>query len=289
MDALHTIAGVQETSNDVAAQPPQPVSSAQDADIEAQDQSQNQSLSQRPSRASLPNNRDPSNKSLRSHLSNPNLPTTYPPSPAPPSGSHHHHSNPNDAASAHATPSQGGDGCEEEFPWGPSHPCFPHPNPHCLPTSPEYQNTRVIRLRRDWLQAGDLYPQYANLYPEILDPYVSDAEFRSLVTELNGLLKEAFDPFTGRAWLDSVLGVATGFLWDDLGFTGVKRGYQRVERFLGAWNAGKEAEGTDVRVVMLRRTGFMALDFVIPDPRIDEVQGGEEESEGSVGGIGPAE
>ncbi|GAB7362060.1 hypothetical protein MBLNU230_g2094t1 [Neophaeotheca triangularis] len=279
MDTLNTLAGVQETSNDAVTQPPQPISSsAQEVDLEAQDQS----LSQRPSRASLPINRQPSNKSLRSYRSDHHLPTDYPASPALPA----EHQQPaqshnGDDASVHTSASEG-------FAWGPSHPCFPHPNPHCLPTSDEYQRTRVIRVRRDWLQAGDLYPQYANLYPEILDPYVSDAEFRSLVSTLNTLLKDAFDPFTGRAWLDSVLGVATGFLWDDVGLTGVKVGNKKVERYLETWNAGKEREGVDIRVAQLRRTGFMALDFVIPDPGIDEEQG-EEDEDGDVGGIGPAE
>jgi len=167
----------------------------------------------------------------------------------------------------------------EDFAWGPSHPCFPHPNPHCLPESEEGRSTRVIRVRRDWLASGDLYPQYANLYPEILDPLVSDADFRFLVSNINSRLKTAFSPYTTRAWVDTVLGLLTGWLWDDLGFNGVKRGEKGLEAFLEHWNQGKVEEGKTVRVVQLRRTGFTALDFVIPDPGIDALENDEGEGE----------
>jgi len=181
---------------------------------------------------------------------------------------------------------------EEDFPWGPNHPCFPHPNPHCAATSPESRTTRVIRVKRDWLSAGDLYPQFANLYPEILDPLVSDADFRLLITSLNARLKAAFNPFCARAYLDAALGAATGFVWEDVGWTGAKRGEKGVERFLEAWNAEREGAGKDVRVVPLKRTGFMSLDFVVPDPGIDVLGGeaeGEERRVNGGGGIGPAE
>ncbi|EEH23277.2 hypothetical protein PABG_05488 [Paracoccidioides brasiliensis Pb03] len=54
----------------------------------------------------------------------------------------------------------GGGGAEgdvaDELAWGPSHPCFPHMNPHVPITSPEYQNTRIIRIRRDWMGLGEI-------------------------------------------------------------------------------------------------------------------------------------
>jgi hypothetical protein len=136
-------------------------------------------------------------------------------------------------------------------------------------------------VRRDWLQAGDLYPQYANLYPEILDPLVTDEDFRFLVSNINARLKACFDPYTTRAWVDSVMGVVTGYVWDDLGLTGAKKGIKELERFVDQWNKKAQSEGREVRIVQLRRTGFMALDFVVPDPGIDMVEGEE--------GIGPAE
>ncbi len=81
------------------------------------------------------------------------------------------------------------------------------------------------------------------------------------------------------------MGIATGYFWDDMGLTGPKKGMKSLERFVDEWNRKAQADGRDVRMVQLRRTGFMALDFVIPDPGID-VAGGEEDEEG---GIGPAE
>ncbi|KAK6394389.1 hypothetical protein LTR65_001723 [Meristemomyces frigidus] len=248
----------------------------------------------RASRASLPLNRQASHKSFSSSRGN-RLDADYPPVPAidpaqlddggpkqaPPQRTSH------DTATSSGTDTASTD----DFVWGASHPCFPHPNPHCLPASAEHATTRVIRVRRDWLQSGDLYPQYANVYPEILDPLVTDDDFRFLVSNINARLKAAFDPFSTRAWVDTWMGVMTGFLWDDFGMTGAKRAEKGLEQFLEHWNRGKEKEGREVRVVQPRRTGFMSLDFVVPDPGIDAMGGGnddEDEREGE-GGIGPAD
>ena len=281
MDTLHKLAGVQETSDRAPpSQPiPQPPPIPQD-DVDKQTDTPH--LSHRASRASLPMNRQPSHKSFRSsrNHSRDNLALSdQPPLPT----SSHYHEQPGDVS---ARPSVETAGTEsEDFAWGPGHPCFPHPNPHCLPESEEYKTTRVIRVRRDWLASGDLYPQYANLYPEILDPLVSDTDFRFLITNLNGRLKDAFNPFGTRAWVDSILGVVTGFLWDDLGMTGVKKGVKSMEAFIEKWNKDREQEGKEVRLVQLRRTGFMALDFIVPDPGIDMAP----EQDHLEGGIGPAE
>ena len=144
----------------------------------------------------------------------------------------------------------------------------------------------MIRVRRDWLQAGDLYPQYANLYPEILDPLVSEQDFRFLVSNINARLKETFDPYSTRAAVDAVLGAVTGYMWETLGLTGAKKGMRSLEGFVEKWNAERRRQERDVRLVQLRRTGFMSLDFVIPDPGIDVVEGEHDETEGA---IGPAE
>lgn len=149
-------------------------------------------------------------------------------------------------------------------------------------------------MKRDWLIAGDLYPQYANLYPEILDPLVNDAEFRDLVSSINDILQRMLSPYTTRAWIDSLIGAATGYIWDDLGLTGAKSGEKELERFIESWNKEKEKEGHEVRVVQLRRTGFMSLDLVVPDPGIDVPRDEESEDEQDLtealaGGTGPAE
>lgn len=172
---------------------------------------------------------------------------------------------------------------DEDFEWGPQHPCFPHPNPHCSPNSSESRLTRVIRVRRDWLIAGDLFPQYANLYPEILDPLVSDEEFRVLISDINKILQRTLSPYTWRAWFDSILGVSTGYLYDDLGFTGAKMGEKELEKYIKSWNSAREAEGREVKMIQLRRTGFMSLDFVIPDPGIDAPISTEDSDEGEEG------
>ncbi|OLN94053.1 Ras modification protein ERF4 [Colletotrichum chlorophyti] len=159
--------------------------------------------------------------------------------------------------------------------WGPQHPCFPHLNPHVPVDSPEYQTTRIIRVRRDWLLEGDLAPTFSNLYPEILDPAgLSEQEFRKIIDKVNSELVPIFSPYNWRNLIDGVLGLVTGWLWDDLGFTGVKARLKRLERWIDQWNSEMEKTlGNDdvslaPRIISLRRTGYMTLDIQIPDPEI---------------------
>jgi len=147
--------------------------------------------------------------------------------------------------------------------WGPQHPCYPHMNPHVPLSSPLYQTTRVIRIRRDWMLEGDLAPTFSNLYPEILDPAgVSEQEFRSIVDRVNRELIPAFNPWGARNMLDATLGLLTGWMWDDFGLTGVKARLQKVEQYLEEWNRemeikSKDGPGSVPQIVSLRRTGYM--------------------------------
>lgn len=180
--------------------------------------------------------------------------------------------------------------------WGPQHPCYPHLNPHVPIDSPEYASTRIIRVRRDWLLEGDLAPTFSNLYPEILDPAgVTEQEFRRVIEKLNGELIPIFSPYNWRNILDGVLGVATGWLWEDFGLTGVKARLKKLDRWIEDWNLEMEksvghAEGAiPPKIIPLRRTGYMTvsvppllaslcvvtnmhcvyqLDIQIPDPEI---------------------
>ncbi|KAI1143768.1 Golgin subfamily A member 7/ERF4 family-domain-containing protein [Hypoxylon sp. FL0543] len=159
--------------------------------------------------------------------------------------------------------------------WGPQHPCYPHLNPHVPMNSPEYANTRIIRIRRDWLIEGDLAPAFSNLYPEILDPAgVSEQEFRRIIEKLNGELIPIFNPYNWRNILDGILGLLTGWIWDDLGLTYAKTRLRNLEDWIDNWNTEMEkAVGSDEgtiapKIISLRRTGYMNLDFQIPDPEI---------------------
>lgn len=69
--------------------------------------------------------------------------------------------------------------------------------------------------------------------------------------------------------MDSLLGLATGYIWEDLGWTGAKAGEKELERFIERWNRERESEGREVKLVQLRTTGFMSMDFVIADPGVD--------------------
>ena len=150
------------------------------------------------------------------------------------------------------------DDAASEFPWGPSHPCFPHPNPHVPLDSELYNTTRIIRIKRDWMMKGDLAPTFANLYPEILDPLILEDDFRTLIKHINDMLIAAFDPFTFRACLDTVMGVATFWLWEDAGLTGVKKQLAELERWIEDWN--RDVGVTEaVRIIPLRRTGYLTV------------------------------
>ncbi|KAM5351390.1 hypothetical protein ACJ41O_004113 [Fusarium nematophilum] len=158
--------------------------------------------------------------------------------------------------------------------WGPQHPCYPHLNPHVPIDSPEYVNTRIIRIRRDWLIEGDLAPTFSNLYPEILDPAgLPEQEFRRIIEKLNGELIPAFNPYGMRNLVDSLLGLVTGWLWDDFGLTGIKSRLNNLEKWIEKWNSDMEKMGSEdgafaPKLVPLRQTGYMTLDIQIPDPEI---------------------
>ncbi|KAG6039448.1 hypothetical protein E4U41_002628 [Claviceps citrina] len=159
--------------------------------------------------------------------------------------------------------------------WGPQHPCYPHLNPHVPLDSVEFATTRIIRVKRDWLVAGDLAPTFSNLYPEILDPAgVSEQEFRRVVDKLNGELISIFDPFGFRNMLDTVLGLITGWVWDDVGLTAAKSRLSNLEKWMERWNLEMEKTMSSEEGVMppklipLRQTGYMNLDIQIPDPEI---------------------
>lgn len=153
--------------------------------------------------------------------------------------------------------------------WGPQHPCFPHMNPYVPINSTEYRTTRIIRVRRDWLIAGDLAPTFSNIYPEILDPAgVSEQEFRRVIEKLNGSLIPTFNPYNWRNILDGVLGVLTGWVWEDLGLTNVKTKLKSLEAWIDQWNADMEKTigsetGTIVpKIISLRRTGYMTVRYL---------------------------
>lgn len=118
--------------------------------------------------------------------------------------------------------------------------------------------------------AGDLAPTFSNLYPEILDPIVSEQEFRTIIAHVNESMIPAFDPFSWRNWIDAALGLLTGWLYEDFGFGGIKSRLRDVEAWIENWNRTVgAAEG--VVVWPLRSTGYMSIDIQIPDPQVGMV------------------
>lgn len=159
--------------------------------------------------------------------------------------------------------------------WGPQHPCFPHLNPYVPVDSAEYKTTRIIRVRRDWLIAGDLGPAFSNMYPEILDPAgVSEQQFRRVIEKLNGSLIPIFNPYNWRNILDGILGVLSAWVWEDMGMTNVKTKLNELETWIEKWNTemektiGSEDGAIAPKIISLRRTGYMSLDFQIGNPEV---------------------
>ena len=188
--------------------------------------------------------------------------------------------------------SQQASSTKSDLAWGPSHPCYPHPNPHIPLTSPLHDTTRIIRIPRDWTIEGDLAPTFSHTYPEVLDPWVSEPDFRTLIKSVNEGLIAAFTPYGWRAWIDTILGIATGWLYEDLGFSRVKKGARDVELLIEEWNGqrriGLDKEDEDlVKAIPLRRTGYLCLDIQIPDPHVgvvdDEGERGETADGSAVG------
>ncbi|KIW75627.1 hypothetical protein Z517_10369 [Fonsecaea pedrosoi CBS 271.37] len=180
----------------------------------------------------------------------------------------------------------------EELAWGPSHPCFPHLNPHVPVHSPEYTATRIIRIRRDWMVVGDLAPTFSNIYPEILDPLMQEQEFRYVIEHINQTLCQAYDPFSAWNWFDGIMGVLTGWLWEDFRPWGIKGALKGLEEWLEDWNHTVGVRD-GVKIIPLRRTGYMNLDIQIPDPQVrvvaedGESQGPRPETQGNGPAIAP--
>lgn len=126
--------------------------------------------------------------------------------------------------------------------------------------------------------AGDLAPTYSNIYPEILDPLVSEPEFRQVVNHINATLLEAFDPFSTLNWLDGFLGLVTGWLWEDFRPSiGLKGKLRNLESWMENWNENVGIRN-NVKLISLRRTGYMDLDIQVPDPQVKIVDDVDEDA-----------
>ena len=198
-----------------------------------------------------------------------------------------------EASSKHSYPPNDND--PDATPWGLRHPCYPHRNPHVPLDSPLYESTRIIRIPRDWMEVGDLAPTYSIVYPMILENWITDEDFWLLVRGVNERLISTFSPFSKRNWVDGVMGVLTGWIWEDLGLTGAKKGCKDVEAFIEEWNRLRRTEYMEkdddtelIRVIPLRRTAYLSLDIQIPNP--GKIMPAEDSKGGSeAGGEGQVE
>jgi hypothetical protein len=108
------------------------------------------------------------------------------------------------------------------------------------------------------MQVGDLAPTFTNLYPEVLDPLITEEEFRRIISKVNETTIEAFNPYGPRAMFDTLMGVATFWLWEDLGFVSVKKKLSDLERWIEIWNRDYGSK-EGVSILPLRRTAYMSV------------------------------
>ncbi|EPS38387.1 hypothetical protein H072_7882 [Dactylellina haptotyla CBS 200.50] len=183
---------------------------------------------------------------------------------------------------------------ESSTSWDPSHPCYPHVNPHVPVNSPLADSTKIIRIPRDFMIHGDTSPAFSNTYPKILEPYLGEERFRRIIKTINAELHEAFNPWHWRNWVDASLGVITLWFAEDIFGTLTKRRLRNIESFLEQQNRemeevlerlrkgeivedderGQSREGADgpvlisglAKLIPLRKTGYMNLDIQIPNP-----------------------
>ena len=167
-----------------------------------------------------------------------------------------------DARSLLSTLNGGEEVGEEEEGWNHEHPCFPHPNPHVPLDSSLFQSTRIIRIPRDYMINGDNTPAFSIVYPVILEPYVTEEQFRNIVDTVNEKLRLAFDPWNRWNWMDAIIGLATFWLWEEIFPTYVKRRLREVEKTLEAWNATLKEQGATL--IALRRSAYITVGHVTP-------------------------
>lgn len=157
-----------------------------------------------------------------------------------------------------------------ELSWGPEHPCFPHLNPHVPASSPEFANTRVIRIRRDWLIAGDIAPTFSNVYPAILEPYLSEADFHDMINRINDALLAAFscgESYSVTNIFDNALDLLTRWLGEDVTYTRLRRRLAPLDEWLHEWNDSVGVQ-SGVKTHPLKATGYMSVDIEIPNPNV---------------------
>jgi hypothetical protein len=145
-----------------------------------------------------------------------------------------------------------------ETEWNQRHPCFPHLNPHVPKESKEYENTRIIRISREYMYSGDLSPAYSAVYPEILDSYVDETKFREVIKRVNEELYAAHSPWSTVNILEGIIGLFTLWLYEDLVDTNAKKRIGGVEKYLESVNETLEKE-TGAKFIPLRRTGFLTV------------------------------
>ncbi|WPK25211.1 hypothetical protein PUMCH_002517 [Australozyma saopauloensis] len=172
------------------------------------------------------------------------------------------------------------------------------PNPYVSQDDPVYHRTRIVRIPRayDVMDGSEAIPQFSTYTPgnepaalsgpetsgygihegyvygttsktQLVPQWVSDAEFREIVTHVNALIAEENRSLTWTSALVSFADVLTVTLLSTIGSQLLKKGSrmgQRLDAYTNNVNLGFEARHPDLKMILLSRTGFLLLDFQIP-------------------------
>jgi hypothetical protein len=138
------------------------------------------------------------------------------------------------------------------------------------------------------MYSGDISPAFSNIYPEILEDRLSEECFRDVVRRVNSELYKAHSPWGFANILEGLVGMLTLWLYEDVISTTAKRRIDALDRYIDKANAELNEEGLGVKIIPLRRTGYLnvsfllertgtltrltqpQLDIQIPDPQVRE-------------------
>lgn len=122
----------------------------------------------------------------------------------------------------------------------------------------------VARCRYDDNYFGDI--SLTPLVPSQMAP----EELLPIITHINQILYEAYDPYSFYNFLDNVLDFVTGslysFLVNRVFGSYCRRKLSALEDYIDSVNSKFVSESRDIKFISPRRCGYLSIDIQIPKP-----------------------
>lgn len=171
------------------------------------------------------------------------------------------------------------------------------PNNYVPTESVAYRQTRIVRIPRDYAakELSYMIPQFSSYLPgtepaslkqaeneftvvgkydysafgssscpPLIPKYLSEAEYKQIIGDINEYLLEAFSPYNWKVALENFLDVATGTLYSKLfnrfivGNTSQTK-LQQLETFVQEEINQRLLKNRDIRVISPRRSGYLSV------------------------------